>query len=196
MEGKFVLIEAVERDISIPMRFETLEEAQREMAVRFAQAMDIEVDLQGDILDQAEAAVEDEDGYDVCISSMQAYCERFGQNFDWKIFPLDDYRKLSFTEATEVLKDMNTRINPSNISVYFSYCNAMDELTQHDCIPLPALYMDWYKERNLCPSNDTKIASVRFYIDGGKEIAVDGSIEFGTFMDKMESIFDLHKYRK
>jgi len=83
-----MLIEVIERRISEPMTFDTLEQAQGEMAVRFAQAMgikDINVD---DVRSKLEEGGYHSDDFDTIFDAMMARCERHGENYDWMIFQM------------------------------------------------------------------------------------------------------------
>lgn len=87
MNGKFLLIEVEERNISEPMFFDTLEEAQEEMAKRFSKALGID-HCDKVTLDGGDYEGYDPDDPDTAFREMQAYCETYGNNYDWKIFQL------------------------------------------------------------------------------------------------------------
>ena len=79
---KYVLIEAIEREISTPSYYDSHENAHREMCLRFAEVMDDTIEA------VTESYLEGEEYDDnAVILYDSAYCERHGNNFDWKIFP-------------------------------------------------------------------------------------------------------------
>lgn len=87
MSKKYVLVEVIEREISEPMIFDTEEAAVNKMAELFAEVNDID----GTIPDEIKEWVSEEygdDGYDAAFLSDYAYCEKRGQNYDWKIFEM------------------------------------------------------------------------------------------------------------
>lgn len=85
MKNKYILIEVIEREISVPEFFPTLEAAQSDMMNKFKEAMGLDDE------DLAEAKPVD-GGFqleeDCCFGKKKAYGERHGQNFDWEIFEI------------------------------------------------------------------------------------------------------------
>ncbi len=78
---KFVLIEVVEREISTPVFFDTFQESYDEMLKRIHQALGDEETFFGTAGDSDSI-----DNGETVVLKMSAYGERFGQNYDWKIF--------------------------------------------------------------------------------------------------------------
>ena len=82
---KYLLVEVMERDFSAPIFFDTHEEAHSEMCQCVADVLGVgkeeivESYLSGD----------DYDDY-TCVIEDAAWTERYGNNFDWKIFKLND----------------------------------------------------------------------------------------------------------
>lgn len=76
---KYLLVEVIERDISIPEYFNTYEEAYAKMCEYFSEARGVAIDEIRGELDE-----------DICITENTAWTERYGQNFDWKIFQVND----------------------------------------------------------------------------------------------------------
>lgn len=78
---KYMLIEVMEREISEPEYFDTHDAAHDEMCRRVAEVYDISPDevkesyLEGEDLNENAVVLED-----------IAWAERYGKNFDWKIF--------------------------------------------------------------------------------------------------------------
>lgn len=68
---KYILIEVIERDISQPEFFDTHDEAHDKMCLYMAAVLDETVD---------------EIKKSGLVESNSAWCERHGDNFDWKIF--------------------------------------------------------------------------------------------------------------
>jgi len=79
-EKKYMLMEVIERDISEPVTFNSLELARAEMARRFGKRMEMECSDYDGI--RAELG---EDDYDNYLGPNKAFGEMHGQNFDWKI---------------------------------------------------------------------------------------------------------------
>lgn len=90
--NKYLLIEVIERVISVPARFPTYEEAYEEMRRRYAQATDI--DLDNPDPDELERIEEE-------IQENSAYTERHGQNFDWQLFHETDGKMVPARKGTE-----------------------------------------------------------------------------------------------
>ena len=88
MGNKYILIEVMEREISMPEFFDTHEEAYASMMSKFKEAMDFD-DEDIAIAEPMEAI---DGGFrfddDCCFNKWRAFGERFGQNFDWRIFEL------------------------------------------------------------------------------------------------------------
>ena len=80
----YLLIEVIERDISVPERYTTFEQAQEAMFQKAAEATGVEVETVREAYLSGEGM---ECGAVILESS--AYCERHGQNFDWMIFASD-----------------------------------------------------------------------------------------------------------
>lgn len=74
---RWVLVEVIEREISIPAFFGRREEAIAEMRRRFAEVLGVE---------PRELAGIEYDVGDTFIGEVHAYTEKHGQNFDWRIF--------------------------------------------------------------------------------------------------------------
>lgn len=68
---KYVLLEVIEREISVPEFFDTYEAAYTKMK---------------DYVLEAAGVSELDDASDFDIDNNEAWGERYGQNFDWKIF--------------------------------------------------------------------------------------------------------------
>lgn len=81
---KYMLIEVMEREISEPEYFDTHDAAHDEMCRRVAEVYDISIDevkesyLEGEDLNENAVVLED-----------IAWAERYGKNFDWKIFAIE-----------------------------------------------------------------------------------------------------------
>lgn len=81
---KYMLIEVMEREISEPEYFDTHDAAHDEMCRRVAEVYDISPDevkesyLEGEDLNENAVVLED-----------IAWAERYGKNFDWKIFAIE-----------------------------------------------------------------------------------------------------------
>lgn len=78
---KYVLIEVLEREISVPEFFDSKEEAHTKMCEYVAEAMDLTV---AEVVESYLAGVELCDN--ACVLEDMAYCDRHGNNYDWKIF--------------------------------------------------------------------------------------------------------------
>lgn len=80
----YMLIEVMEREISEPEYFDTHDAAHDEMCRRVAEVYDISPDevkesyLEGEDLNENAVVLED-----------IAWAERYGKNFDWKIFAIE-----------------------------------------------------------------------------------------------------------
>lgn len=82
---KYLLVEVMERDISAPIFFDTHEEAHSEMCQRVADVLGV------DKAEIVESYLSGEDYNDqTCVIENAAWTERFGNNFDWKIFAQND----------------------------------------------------------------------------------------------------------
>ena len=88
----YLLIEVIEREVSIPEQYVTFEQAQAAMFQKAAEATGVEVEAVREAYLSGEGM---ECGAVILESS--AYCERHGQNFDWMIFTSDggEWRKSS-----------------------------------------------------------------------------------------------------
>lgn len=81
---KYMLIEVMEREISEPEYFDTHDAAHDEMCRRVAEVYDISIDevkesyLEGEDLNENAVVLED-----------IAWAERYGKNYDWKIFAVE-----------------------------------------------------------------------------------------------------------
>ena len=82
---KYLLVEVMERDISAPIFFDTHEEAHSEMCQCVA-------DVLGVSKEEIVESYLSGDDYDdqTCVLENTAWTERHGNNFDWKIFKLND----------------------------------------------------------------------------------------------------------
>ena len=80
----YLLIEVIEREVSVPEQYATFEQAQEAMFQKAAEATGVEVETVREAYFSGE---EMECGAVILESS--AYCERHGQNFDWMIFASD-----------------------------------------------------------------------------------------------------------
>ena len=81
---KYMLIEVVERKIADPKYFDTHDAAHDEMCRRVAEVCAVS-------LDEVKASyVEDED-LNECAEVLEdtAWAERFGENYDWRIFAVE-----------------------------------------------------------------------------------------------------------
>lgn len=73
---QFILCETIEREISTPAFFDTIKEAQEEMAKRFKAAANLTDDDMGNL-----------DEYEACLDETKAYCtNKNHDNCDWAIF--------------------------------------------------------------------------------------------------------------
>lgn len=86
MERKAILIEVIEQCISEPMFFDTWKEAEHEMLERFKNVMgltdeDLENAEESDTVEGLRLIDED-----TWFKESQARCERYGNNYDWRIF--------------------------------------------------------------------------------------------------------------
>lgn len=86
---EYVLLEVIEREISQPAFFDNLSDAQMTMCRRFAQSLGVpEGDVWDSFLENDSYTAEDND---CChLERMSGYAERYGQNFDWKIFEVSE----------------------------------------------------------------------------------------------------------
>lgn len=82
MSSQYMLIEVIEREISEPAFFKNDEAAKANMIDLVCQTLDIDKTLD---LDAKIEAVQNAGG-DINLDAGTAYCERHGQNYDWKIF--------------------------------------------------------------------------------------------------------------
>lgn len=81
---KYMLIEVKEREISEPEYFDTHDAAHDEMCRRVAEVYDISPD------EVKESYLEGEDLNDnAVVLDDIAWAERYGKNFDWKIFAVE-----------------------------------------------------------------------------------------------------------
>lgn len=82
---KYLLVEVMERDISVPELFDTHEDAHGKMCELVAEACGEEVEaikesfLSGEEFNEETVVLED-----------SAWTHHYGTNFDWKIFKLHD----------------------------------------------------------------------------------------------------------
>ena len=79
---RYMLVSVIERDILIPEWFETYEEAYNKMRAEFAEMLGWEEE-------EIEENLE-EYSDDINLTENCAWCERYGNNGDWKIFYLED----------------------------------------------------------------------------------------------------------
>lgn len=84
--GKYLLMEVIEREISIPVRFFSYKQAYQEMRRRYAQATGI--DLENPNSEEREQ-IERE------LRERSAHTEQHGQIFDWKLFYEMKFGRLS-----------------------------------------------------------------------------------------------------
>lgn len=82
---KYLLIEVAERDISVPEFFESHEEAHDTMCSHVAAICDVS---QEEIKESYYNGEEFDDR--TCVTEDTAWTERCGNNFDWKIFKVND----------------------------------------------------------------------------------------------------------
>ena len=90
--AKCLLIEVIEREISVPEEYETFEQAQESMFHKVAEAIGEEEET----IREAYLSGGDIEHGAVVLENM-AYCESHGQNYDWMIFTSEDgeWRKAS-----------------------------------------------------------------------------------------------------
>lgn len=84
---KYVLIEVKERDISKPEFFDTEAEVVDVMQNRMAKVLGVSKKSIKRLLKKG--SYMDAEG-DVGISLDSAWCERYGNNFDWRIFKIEE----------------------------------------------------------------------------------------------------------
>lgn len=79
-------------------------------------------------------------------------------------------------------------VTPSLVWIGFEYVNDDGARIKRRQVRLGRLYRDWYGECDLCPSNDTVIASVNMRTDVTcrKFDVADTDLTFGDFMDELE----------
>lgn len=82
---EYLLIECREREISTPAAFGTHKEAHDEMCKWVAAVLGVGIE---GVIESYLAGVEY--ASDTCICRDNAWTERHGQNFDWKIFTRND----------------------------------------------------------------------------------------------------------
>lgn len=82
---KYMLIEAIERDISVPEFFDAWEDAHNAMCEKVAEVKGVQVE---EIKESYLAGEEYEE--DTCVLENSAWAERHGNNFDWKIFSVEE----------------------------------------------------------------------------------------------------------
>lgn len=90
--GKFMLVGCMERDIQNPMFFDTYEQVFEKMCEQFGDVWKMTVaevkekfcDIPDDEFDP------DGDGF---VGHYSAFTERYGNNYDWKIFSVSDLIK-------------------------------------------------------------------------------------------------------
>lgn len=96
----FILTETVEREIHQPEFFQTHEQAHYEMCSRLAAVHDVPVQQ---ILERyswdPENCINDESG----LTENAAWTERYGNNFDWKIFDISEDMSRIYEPAAENL---------------------------------------------------------------------------------------------
>lgn len=78
---KYLLVEVIERDISTPEFFDTYKDAYDIMCEYVAQVCDVSVDYLKENIDWLGDFDER-----TCVRKNEAWTERHGTNFDWKIF--------------------------------------------------------------------------------------------------------------
>ena len=78
---EFVLIEVVERGISAPVFFDSFDLAHDKMCERISTVLNVSKD-------EIECAYQDDRDFDdyTYVSDFEAWTEKYGMNFDWKIF--------------------------------------------------------------------------------------------------------------
>lgn len=199
MEYKYALIESINNNISPLTKFETLEEAQKEMSIRFSYAMDFDIEAQDSLAEVIALFRKRYGDNSVCysISSMQAHCEPY-YVYSWEILPLGVCIKASLAEVMSHLE----KFDPSDISVcflyYLSHKKPWDDIESNlrwqEIIPLVDLYKDWYDDHE-CWSNIAEITSIRFYTKSGEELFVEESIMLENFINELESNLGLKKFR-
>lgn len=78
---KYLLVEVIERDISTPEFFDTHKEAYDRMCEYVAQVLDVSVEHLKDNLNEC-----GDFNWETNVNKNYAYTQRYGTNFDWKIF--------------------------------------------------------------------------------------------------------------
>ena len=82
---KYLLVEVIERDISTPELFDTHDAAHDRMCEFVSEVCDVEK------ADIKESYLNGEEFNDcTCVIEDAAWAERHGNNFDWKIFTIND----------------------------------------------------------------------------------------------------------
>lgn len=83
---KYMLIECVERDFSVPEFYDTYEQAHDAMCNRVADVICVDVE-------EIKASYAENEDYreGVGVTDTMAWAERFGNNYDWKIFNLSEF---------------------------------------------------------------------------------------------------------
>lgn len=82
---KYLLVEVIERDISTPELFDTHEAAYDRMCEHVARVCGSTIESVKETCSNNE-----EDGAETCVLENEAWSERHGNNFDWKIFTIQD----------------------------------------------------------------------------------------------------------
>ena len=82
---KYMLIEVIERDISVPEFFDAWEDAHNAMCEKVAEVKGVQVE---EIKESYLSGEEYEE--DTCVLEDSAWSERHGNNFDWKIFGVEE----------------------------------------------------------------------------------------------------------
>lgn len=84
-EKKYLLVEVMEREISTPELFHTFDDAHNKMCEYVAAVLDVAPE------EIKESYLEGEE-YDenTCVTEFTAWTEHHGNNFDWKIFTLNE----------------------------------------------------------------------------------------------------------
>lgn len=82
---KYILIEVVEREISVPEVFSSHKEAHNQMCYYLSDVLGVPVDtiIEGYL---KHADYNDE----TCVMENVAWTQRHGTNFDWRIFPFSE----------------------------------------------------------------------------------------------------------
>lgn len=82
---KYMLIEVCERDIGTPELFDSHDDAHGEMCQRVAEVLGVNT---SEIMESYLSG--EEYNEHTCVTESTAWTERYGNNFDWKIFKYEE----------------------------------------------------------------------------------------------------------